>query len=393
MIADHPIVGCGPGNFQNAYTQYKLPEATEEVADPHNFLLEIWATAGTPAAVAFLAILACFGWEVRSRQSQPPFTPVLSGRQPKLGWESGPVWILIGGLCGFLLAVPVGILSAAPPGLASLFLGFPLAVGAMVLMWGWTQNGRLPRWLAVVGAMALLVDLLAAGGIGYPSVASTFWLLAALGLQGDRPREHRPVVAWAVLAVSIALAVVCYRSAYNPVLGCQAQLRSAEREPAGAIERLQAAAAADPWASEPWRQLAAIEFQRWWQEPTREDFKRFTRAQDNALELAPNSAAAWLAMGDWTFRAFSKTGPDGKRFLPDAIESAMNLYRRAVQLYPNSALYRVKLAEAYRTAGDQPDFRREAEAALRLDDLTPQSEKKLPGDLRNHLATELEKSR
>ena len=25
MIGEHPLVGCGPGNFQNAYTQYKLP--------------------------------------------------------------------------------------------------------------------------------------------------------------------------------------------------------------------------------------------------------------------------------------------------------------------------------------------------------------------------------
>ncbi len=53
MIADHPWLGCGPGNFQDFYTQYKLPEASEEIADPHNFLLEIWATAGTPAATAF----------------------------------------------------------------------------------------------------------------------------------------------------------------------------------------------------------------------------------------------------------------------------------------------------------------------------------------------------
>lgn len=62
MIADHPWLGCGPGNFQHTYTQYKLPEASEEIADPHNFLLEIWATAGTPAMLAFLAVLGCFFW-------------------------------------------------------------------------------------------------------------------------------------------------------------------------------------------------------------------------------------------------------------------------------------------------------------------------------------------
>ena len=49
MIRDYPVTGSGPGNFQFAYTQYKLPRASEEIQDPHNFLLEVWATAGTPA--------------------------------------------------------------------------------------------------------------------------------------------------------------------------------------------------------------------------------------------------------------------------------------------------------------------------------------------------------
>ena len=49
MIHDHPLLGVGPGQFQDHYTTYKLPEASEEVQDPHNFLLEVWATAGTPA--------------------------------------------------------------------------------------------------------------------------------------------------------------------------------------------------------------------------------------------------------------------------------------------------------------------------------------------------------
>ncbi len=67
IIADHPLLGCGPGNFQNAYTMYKLPEASEEVADPHNFLLEVWATAGTPSMLALLAVLGCFAWKSRRK--------------------------------------------------------------------------------------------------------------------------------------------------------------------------------------------------------------------------------------------------------------------------------------------------------------------------------------
>ena len=60
MIADRPWLGCGPGNFQDVYTRYKLPEASEEVADPHDFLLEVWATAGTPAMLALLGVLGLF---------------------------------------------------------------------------------------------------------------------------------------------------------------------------------------------------------------------------------------------------------------------------------------------------------------------------------------------
>ena len=48
MIADRPWWGFGPGNFADYYTQYKLPAATEEVRDPHNFALEIATNAGLP---------------------------------------------------------------------------------------------------------------------------------------------------------------------------------------------------------------------------------------------------------------------------------------------------------------------------------------------------------
>ena len=180
------------------------------------------------------------------------------------------------------------------------------------------------------------------------------------------------------LLAAVALAVACYRTAYSPVLACQAQLRLAEREPTRAVEHLEAAAAADPLAAEPWRQLAAIEFERWWQDPSDEAFRRLVQANNKALELAPNSAPTWLAAGDWYVQAFMKAGGQGKRPTGDAIAKAVEAYRHAVELYPNSAFYRAKLAEACRAAGDLSGFRREAEAALRLDGLTPHVDKKLP---------------
>lgn len=396
MIADHPIVGCGPGNFQNAYPRYKLPEASEEVADPHNFLFEICATAGIPAAIAFLLVLACFACAVIGTKQREQDTALpdpsdaitnCPSPSPNPFSSSVDAWlhVLIGGAAGVLLSLPVGLLGAAPPGMAPVLLGLPLAAGTIAVLFDWIQHGRLPRLLPAIGIVVLLIDLLAAGGISFPSVAGTLWLLLALGLQGQSPRELRPAFAWAMLSVAVGLAVACYATAYSPVLGCQAQMRMAERKPAQAIEHLEAAAAADSLSSEPWRQLAAVEFERWWQGPSEAVFDRFEQANAKAIELAPNSAPAWLAAGDWYRRASTKTDPTGKKVMPKAIERAVSAHREAVERYPNSALYRAKLAETYQAAGDMPAFDREARAALELDNATPHIDKKLSIELRDRL--------
>jgi hypothetical protein len=431
MIADRPWVGCGPGNFQAAYTQYKLPEASEEIADPHNFLLEIWATAGTPAALAFLAVLGCTALGVRGQGSavsgegrgergegrgagidsanlQVSKSPNPNPQSPIPNPLSDAwLYVLGGGAAGFLLSWPLGILSAAPPNSlpvnllwfelmvpVPMLLGLPLAAATVALMLGWIREGRLLLWLPGVCVVSLLVNLLAAGGIALPSIAGTFWLLLAMALDGRQPRTLRTYAAWAGLAGLLALSVACYRTAYSPVLNCQAELRLAEmrladREPLRAIEHLEAAAAADPLSSEPWCQLAAIELEVWWNKPDKADFSRFVKARDQALSLAPNSAAMWLAAGDWAIRAASKTDQRGKRVMPDAIQSAVESYSRAAQLYPNSALCRAKLAEAHLAAGDRSAFRREAEIALWLHETTPHTDKKLPDELCERLSRNL----
>ena len=403
MIADHPLVGCGPGNFQNVYTRYKLPEASEEVADPHNFLLDVWATAGTPAVLALLAVMVSFAWAMAAGEGGNPKLPH-SNPLPKGdgtdgtdgtdesdldGWK----YVLVGGMLGFLLSVPLGLMSAAPPGAAAVLLGLPLATIAVLLLWGWIREGRLPGLLPAVGVVVVLVALLAAGGIGLPSVAGTLWLLLALGLGGRWPRVLPSYAAWSALTVGITLAVVCYLSAYNPVLNCQANLRLAERELrvseprlARAAEHLEAAAVADPLSAEPWRQLAAVNFEAWWQQPNQRAYRRFEQCSATALELAPNCAPAWLAAGDWYFRVYSRPDQPDRKIAGDALDKAVDAYRHAARLYPNSAVYRAKLAEAYRAAGDQSAFRQEAEIALRLDDATPHLDKKLPAELQGRLS-------
>ncbi len=48
------VFGFGPGNFAAPYVRHKLPEASEEITDPHNMFLEVWSTAGAFAMIALV---------------------------------------------------------------------------------------------------------------------------------------------------------------------------------------------------------------------------------------------------------------------------------------------------------------------------------------------------
>jgi tetratricopeptide (TPR) repeat protein len=298
-----------------------------------------------------------------------------------------------GGVLGFLLSIPLGILSAATPSPAAVLIGLPLAAATVALLFGWIREGRPPRWLPGVCVVAILVALLAAGGIAMPSVAATFWLLLALGLEGRRQYFLRTSTAWAALAGLMVLAGVCYSTAYEPVLHCQAELRLAERQPTRAVAHLEAAAAADPLSPEPWRQLASIEFETWARQPDEAAFSHFTHDIEKAVELAPHSADLWMTVGDWQRRALSINHRRGKGLASAKdIQAAIDAYGRAVQLYPNGAICHARLAEAYLAAADRAAFGREAEIALRLDRITPHKDKKLPLQLRDRLSDELKRS-
>ena len=53
VIGDHVWLGVGPGNFGRLYPRYMATTAVEKVQDPHNFVLELWATCGIFAVAAW----------------------------------------------------------------------------------------------------------------------------------------------------------------------------------------------------------------------------------------------------------------------------------------------------------------------------------------------------
>jgi hypothetical protein len=426
MIADRPLVGCGPGNFQDVYTQYKLPEASEEVADPHDFLLEVWATGGTPALLALLAAVGLFAIGTRTAcRERPPWRSVWmifrasterhggrslqdapsqdGGLKPTLQDAPPHDWkfILIGAIGGFLLSIFLGLLSTAPSSNMAFAIGLPVAVASLALLFPWIRDGTFPPSLAGVGAAVLLVDLLTTGGIGYPAVAQSLWLFLALGLNAAVPRNGADAkrhgsrrVGLALLALVFGLLLACYQTSYARVLPCQNSLwlarREFNRDRQAAFEAAQKAVAADPLSSPAHALLAEIYLDSWLATLNPADYHAFETDDALARRMAPESIPIWRPSAERYRRAYAVTDSRGRHVQPRAIEQAMEIARRAVQLYPGSGSDRARLAIIYQLFGDEAAYRREAQEALELDRHIPHEDKKLPADLRRKLEAAVE---
>src|SRR5205085_6033684 len=102
MLLETPrnwLMGVGPGNFRQNYLPFKLPQSSEEIADPHNLVLDVWANGGLMAVGGLAGV--CFAgirslWQRDSRHFQGTAGPKSSGPR----WSDG---ILAGALAGHLV--------------------------------------------------------------------------------------------------------------------------------------------------------------------------------------------------------------------------------------------------------------------------------------------------
>ncbi|HET6881838.1 MAG TPA: O-antigen ligase family protein [Pirellulales bacterium] len=379
IAKEHPWFGCGPGNFQDSYTQFKLPEASEVVADPHNFLFEIWSTSGTPGLLAFLGILVGLAREVwrtgitSPAESHKPPAAALSPADDR----AAMIVAVAGVILGFAMAFAFGLFSTVrlPRTLAVCCIPLIAFLGCFA---GWLRTGTLPRYVPLVAAAALLINLLVAGGIGFAGVAGSLWLLLAIGITDER-RAVLPVPRhWLVglFLTTAGLFLSCYLTAYRPVLECRRLVEQAIRESDDARRTLLEATEADPRSDEPWRLLAEGDFELWRRNPQL-DPSKWEAEQAEVLRRRPRSSAAWQEAGERYRTAVRESSGDrGQAFLMAAIDHL----RKAAELYPNSALVHAHLALAL-AAAHHPQATEEAARALALHRQTPHLDQKLPEDV------------
>ncbi len=392
MIGDYPLLGVGPGNFQDFYTQYKLPQASEEIRDPHNFLLEVWATSGTFALVALCLVLIAFA---RSAWRLPTSTQATDADEREPGARSGNVkFMAVGGVVGLVLAFLIGPLFGHVLSEGQFAGALLLGGGVVAILWPWIIAGTLPPRVPGLGVLVLSIHWLAAGGIAFPGVAGTFWLLLALGVRraeettGEHPAGASKLVLRmipiAALGLVSAAGAACYYSAYGPVLHFHAAMSQAYevRHPAARLIAFMDAADADPLAPEPWLAMAELELEQLKKNPTSEAVhRRFVDATTRAMELQPQSSATWRQIGQWYIELYAANHD------PRAADTGLECLRGAVRMYPRSATLRGEFALALELTGRADAARHHAQEALELSRQTPHADKKLPAELESRLET------
>lgn len=419
--------GVGPGNFGPYYLLHKLPWSSEEVLDPHNLFLEVWATAGFWALLALAAALALALWNLlkkssssgadQERQGKSRKKPSMVSREtlPDVTVENaaGPPdrsrWLVFSSGMGLALVFFVGQFNP---------FHNDLLVRWLVLAAGWVISAVLgrPLWRRVplpgfafgAAVLAMAVDLLAAGGISFQSVALYLWLLVALGLN---LREDRPcgrvcevegrvpgfvlALVWAALAGSFAGAVI-------PYWRCEAALARADEALAHQppnYERAQSAyefaERADVYNPRPWLGDAYLQLLIWNARGSRPEDLRWKKIPALILMAAskPRNPNVWSLHSERakvTQDLMAKVGPSlTPRESVVLRGSIVEAARKASLLYPTNALLHARLALASADIQMFQDAAAEAEEALRLDAITPHEDKKLPEATRDQLKTAL----
>ncbi|OHB53885.1 MAG: hypothetical protein A2Y07_10335 [Planctomycetes bacterium GWF2_50_10] len=184
ILAAHPLVGIGGGNFATYYQLFKDPAALETVKDPHNFVLSLLAQYGPVGLFGFLAALGL------------PITMILFSRahgqtQQKNGFKT-PMFLVIILICIVMAAVRPMLSDLDQTAQRSVIIfvmfwlyGLPIII-LLAALWMLSMAESLsitarPGQMAIVcGIFGVIVHNLIDFAIFEPGVYTALWLMIAV---------------------------------------------------------------------------------------------------------------------------------------------------------------------------------------------------------------------
>ncbi|WP_010586929.1 O-antigen ligase family protein [Schlesneria paludicola] len=389
MIADHPVLGVGLGQFRTAYLFYKLPEASEEIADPHNLFLDVYANGGLLAVCGLAGFCVAF---LVGRHS--PVRASIDSLPDSAGdaTDSPEFFIVaVAALVGWGAALLTGYDDR-------LLIVLPATVGLFFLIRRQLRmeilEAHAVRVAITSAVLALLVHLLGAGGIGMPAISLLLLTLAALANQEPRWLIRFgafPPAGTEILQIGLSVVLLggLVWSAWRPSRIVQVHLQAGDgqlqrgRKDAAEVEYA-AAATADSLTPEPWRRRAELAYLG-----VEAGGFRSNASWENAVGLMREAHARDPAngrddqrVGEWCLARWRVTNRPA-----DAI-AAVEALDRAWKRYPTSAFLMSDLAKAYVAKGDTESAVKVASQALQQDEINRawgHVDRILPEPVRNEL--------
>lgn len=369
MIKDHPWLGVGLGQFRANYLFDKLPEASEEISDPHNLFLDTAANGGIAALIGLLAVCVVLVSRLRSaptvdRDAEiPPDNLLVPCSVTACAAVAWLIFLFSGDDDRLLWILPVTV---------AFLWGIRRIVGRSHASFGAI------RWGSIAAAISLLVHLMGAGGIGMPAITLLLLTLAALAdgqMSGAISLSSRMSTLWSglLLVFGIGLTIAVYLTGIRPVSEVVRRVSAGDQffergQLQAADAEYSAAAKADPFADEPWRRRAELAFRRAeaQQFQSNDSFLSAVRLMEEARSRNPGLFQLDRNLGFWWQARWQVTKQSG-----DAQE-AVAAFQRAWSKYPTNAQLMADLAFALESAGTVSEAAGIAEKATRQDNINHQ---------------------
>jgi tetratricopeptide (TPR) repeat protein len=424
--------GVGPGNFAEPYLEHKIETSSEEIKDPHDMFLEVWACSGLPAAIALLIALGlglsatAFGGDrspgIESRSEEESNKDSRSDKLNGVDFVPETVvdpldviappprsarWLIVTAAFGWLAVVAAGWVDPIANASRWYLLGVGW-VGAVVLGRGiWRRVDSLAPGLGL-GALAIAINLLAAGGIGMPAVALMLWSLIALGQnlrvgssiartripRGGRSFAFIVGVPTAMLIGLFVGTIVPFWKSESAVAEARALLDRRDPDFDRARILYLYAIDADRYNVNPWTGLADLEFRYWLSRGAKADepiWSEVDIALKKAVEFPPRNPRDLAVQERRAAYAREILARHTGDFTPAEIIKLrgviVNAARMASRINPTKAKIQADLAIASADLGEYSGAVKAAKEALRLDKTTPHLDRKLPGEVRDSLVS------
>ena len=387
LIAAHPWLGVGPGNFRQHYLKYKLPEASEEIADPHNLFLDVASTGGVFSLVGLVALIVLtLRNRCRDRRGENIIAASALSRSASVTADDEWLVFWCSGLGAFLAFLgPMVVSGLWGDGDRLLILSCVWAVTAWLLARSWplisiaaTGGADAPfSSIALSGVVVMFVHLLGAGGIAMPAVSQLLLALIACSLAPvsepavvSHPLSTRLSVGAVIGAVLILVALLT--TAVIPVARCDQWMSKGDRAMGTSAFKLGdvesnyvAASRADTLSPEPWWRQAELAFRASASQDFRsnESFAATVKLLLEAIARDPQNFQGPRTLGNWWLARWRVT-QNGD----DAHQAADGL-RRASDSYPTNASILAELAVALDASGQHADAATTAKRALAQDEL------------------------